>query len=429
MSMRRRPVPAVAGPATRRSTNIEDPSECRLVVHDYSGHPGQVQLSRALARRGYRVTHQHCPSYTTGKGAVERLPGDPDNLSFEPFLMRNAFSRYSIVRRVVQEIRYATQVGRRIAEDSPAVVIFSNVPLLAHGLLSARLHRRKIPMIFWQQDIYSAAIGATARQKLGSVGGVFAFAAERLERSIARASVAVVAISPTFLDRLSAWGVAEKTTVIPNWAPIEELPMQERRNPWSEQMGLSSVPVVMYSGTLGLKHDPSILGLLALHLKETHPEARVVVVSEGKGREWLEAWKREHGAENLLLLNYQAYEDLPMMMASADVLVAILEPDASKYSVPSKVLTYLCSGRAILGVIPRDNSVAEILWGNGAGLVADPAEREKIGEAAAELLNDDLYRRQLGKAGRAYAEREFSPDRAAEQFEEIVLRHRRRETM
>ena len=49
------------------------------------------------------------------------------------------------------------------------------------------------------------------------------------------------------------------------------------------------------------------------------------------------------------------------MMASADVLVAILEPDASRFSVPSKVLTYLCASRAIVGVLPPDNSVAEIL--------------------------------------------------------------------
>jgi glycosyltransferase involved in cell wall biosynthesis len=276
-------------------------------------------------------------------------------------------------------------------------------------------------MIFWHQDIYSSAIGTAAMRKLPKVGRLIAWAADRVERAIARSSAAVVAISPIFMDKLTSWGVAERTTVIPNWAPLSELPQYERRNPWSERMGLSNVPVILYSGTLGLKHDPSILALLAMRLHDTHPEARVVVASEGMGREWLETWKREHDAENLLLLDYQSYDELPMVMASADVLVAILEPDASKYSVPSKVLTYLCSGRAILGVIPHDNSVAQILWGNGAGLVADPSEREHIVEAAGQLLDDEMYRRQLGKAGRYYAEREFSPDHAAEQFEGIVL--------
>ena len=96
------------------------------------------------------------------------------------------------------------------------------------------------------------------------------------------------------------------------------------------------------------------------------------MISEGKGRDWLEEWKRERGrqsVDNLVLLDFQPYADLPAVMASADVLMAVLEPDASRFSVPSKVLTYLCSGRAIVGVLPPDNSVAEILLTHGAGLV------------------------------------------------------------
>ncbi len=64
----------------------------------------------------------------------------------------------------------------------------------------------------------------------------------------------------------------------------------------------------------------------------------------GSGASWLEDWKtrRGTGADNLVPSDFQPYGDLP----AADVLVAILEPEASRFSVPSKVLTYLCSGRA-----------------------------------------------------------------------------------
>ena len=46
---------------------------------------------------------------------------------------------------------------------------------------------------------------------------------------------------------------------------------------------------MLYSGTLGLKHDPSILAELATRCATRTPTRRVVVVSEGKGRDWLEA--------------------------------------------------------------------------------------------------------------------------------------------
>ncbi len=394
----------------------------RVVVHDYSGHPGQVQLSRALARRGYEVTHQHCPSYATGKGSLQVEPGDPTTLSFEPCAMEAAFAKYSILTRIRQELSYGRRAARSIAAKDPAVAVISNVPLLAHSVLARRLSRCGVPMVFWHQDIYSEAIGSAARRRLSVVGAWVARLAERVERTIARRSGAIVAISPTFLDRLAAWGVVDKTIVVANWAPIDELPVcdgdGDAADEWRSRHGLRGHPVVLYSGTLGLKHDPGILATLAERLGESHPAVRVVVVSEGKGRDWLEEWRRERGdaADNLILLDFQAYTDLPAVMGSADVLVAVLEPDASRFSVPSKVLTYLCSGRPIVGVLPPDNSVAEILLTHGAGLVV---RRDDAAAAVARLLDDEGCRRAMGRAGRRYAEGAFSPVTAAERFVEV----------
>jgi putative colanic acid biosynthesis glycosyltransferase WcaI len=386
------------------------------VVHDYSGHPGQAQLSRALAGRGYAVVHQHCPSYATGKGSLEREPGDPETLRFEACPMDGTFAKYSVVTRIRQELDYGRRAGRLISEREPGVAIISNVPLLAHSVLARHLRRTQVPMVFWHQDIYSEAIGNAARRRLPLVGGLLARLADRLERRIARRSAAIVAISPTFLDRLEEWGVADKATVVPNWAPIDELPIRPPNNAWSRRMGLTECPVVLYSGTLGLKHDPSILALISEQLRISHPSAKVVVVSQGKGRDWLERWKRENLADNLVLADFQPYEDLPDVMATADILVALLEPEASRFSVPSKVLTYLCSNRAIVGVLPSDNSVAEILSNHGAGIVVDPADRQLVAGVVARLLNEEDLCRDMARAGRGYAERTFSPERAADQF-------------
>jgi glycosyltransferase involved in cell wall biosynthesis len=87
--------------------------------------------------------------------------------------------------------------------------------------------------------------------------------------------------------------------------------------------------------------------------------------------------------------------------------------------VPSKVLTYLCSGRAVVGVLPRDNAVAEILVSHGAGVVVDPACRDEVASEVARLLDDDACRRAMGRAGRCYAEQTFSPETAADRFVEV----------
>src|SRR5262245_65296140 len=46
----------------------------RILVHDFAGHPFQIDLSRALARRGHIVQHVYCGSYTSGKGRFD--PGE-----------------------------------------------------------------------------------------------------------------------------------------------------------------------------------------------------------------------------------------------------------------------------------------------------------------------------------------------------------------
>ena len=170
-----------------------------------------------------------------------------------------------------------------------------------------------------------------------------------------------------------------------------------------------------YAGTLGLKHDPAVL----VELARTAPTGtRFVVVSEGKGRDWLEA---QAGAESrFTLLDYQPYEQLPDMLASADVLVALLERDASRFSVPSKVLSYFCAGRAVLAVLPSDNAIAETIQSAGAGMVVPPGDLAAASSALNRLLSDRDLRQKMGMAAREYAERFFEIGAIGDRFESVI---------
>ncbi|MDP9416419.1 MAG: glycosyltransferase family 4 protein [Actinomycetota bacterium] len=395
-----------------------------IVVHDYSGHPFQLQLSRALARRGHDVRHQYCVSYTTGKGAVIKSASDPDAFEVEPLAMKGEFARYSPLRRIVQEVDYGIALQRNLKSRRPDVVVMCNIPLIAHALAALGTRRAGVPMVFWQQDVYSHAINSAARRALGAlIGGSAGWVADRIERWIARSSKHVVAISDDFRGVLRRWGLPNAAvTVIPNWAALPEMPERPRDNAWAREHGLVGRDVILYSGTLGLKHDPRVFSVLASALRRHRPDARVVVVSEGQGRDWLERERDDRGLDNLLLLDYQPYDVLPDVLASADVLVTVLEPDASRYSVPSKVLNYLCAGRAVLGIMPADNGAASTLVQSGAGKVARPGDDAAAVDALLGLLEDADERRRMGAAGRRYAEANFDVEKIAEAFDEILSR-------
>ncbi|HKD95954.1 MAG TPA: glycosyltransferase, partial [Gaiellaceae bacterium] len=174
--------------------------------------------------------------------------------------------------------------------------------------------------------------------------------------------------------------------------------------------------VFLYSGTLGFKHDPSLL--LELARWAAGHDSVVVVVSEGPGSDWL---AREGADEpGLLLLPYQPYERLPEVLASADVLLALLEPDAGSFSVPSKVLTYLCAARPLLVSVSGDNLAARVVVRSGGGLVVPPKDPEALLAAAAALHADASRRAELGRSARAYAERTFDLERIADRFEQVL---------
>ena len=173
----------------------------------------------------------------------------------------------------------------------------------------------------------------------------------------------MVTISADFLPELASWGIAsEKCHLIENWAPLAELPERPKDNQWAKSHGFSDSTNLVYSGTLGLKHNPHLFVELARHFREV-ANVRIVVISEGLGADYLRGKVSEEGLWNLAVLPFQQYSDLPDALASADVLLAILEPEASKFSVPSKVLTYHCAGRPILASMPSSNLAATILSG------------------------------------------------------------------
>ena len=109
------------------------------------------------------------------------------------------------------------------------------------------------------------------------------------------------------------------------------------------------------------------------------------------------------------------------MLASGDVLVAVLEPEASRFSIPSKVLSYLAAGRPILALTPESNPCVVDVTAGG-GLVVAPTPKGAA-EGAAWVSSDviDAERRDgIGAQARAYAQSKFDISGIADEFEDLL---------
>ncbi|HKE72347.1 MAG TPA: glycosyltransferase, partial [Acidimicrobiales bacterium] len=198
-----------------------------------------------------------------------------------------------------------------------------------------------------------------------------------------------------------------------------DLPLRPRDNPWRRRQGLGDRFVYLYTGTLGLKHRPELLYRLA---QQRVGDADVVVVSEGMGEARLRDMLHRHPLPNLHLLPFQPMDDYPDILGSADVLVALLEPTAGTFSVPSKVLSYLCAGRPVLAAIPPENLAARTIERAGAGVVVPPDDEEALLVAAKQLRTDPELRHEAGARARAYAETTFDTVVIADRFQDVIDR-------
>ncbi|GAA4672643.1 glycosyltransferase family 4 protein [Nocardioides nanhaiensis] len=389
----------------------------RILVHDYSGHPFQVELSRELARRGHQVVHSYCAAYVSGKGHLTAEPGE--TLRFETLGSRPV-EKDRFAARLLAELRGGVELARHVRAERPDVALLSNVQIPTLFVFAALMVFGRVPWVLWHQDVYSIAVKSFAGAKLGRAFRAVAAGFTVGERFSARRAAAVVAIADSFVPVHEAWGTAHKTTVIPNWAPLDEIVPVERKNDWAVEHELDDELTLLYSGTLGLKHNPALLVGLAREVIDAGRPVRLVVVNEGPAVEVLRAEAARLDVPTTLL-PFQPYEQLPEVLGSGDLLVVLLEQDAGAFSVPSKTLSYLCAGRPVLGLMPAENLASQLV-GEAGGLVLPPQPGSLAGAGAwaAELLGDAERRRELGHAARDLAEREFALAGCADRFERIL---------
>jgi colanic acid biosynthesis glycosyl transferase WcaI len=380
----------------------------RILLVDYAGHPFQYDLSCELGTRGHEVIHTYSSSTLTPQTGFE----PSINVVVEPVSIGRPFEKYRIFRRLRDEVSYGVRTVLLARRCRPDRILASNVPLVSLLILWLYALAYRRPKVLWLQDLQSGLAGMIDGQ-----AGLVPNLLRRLEYFLIRRADHVVAISDGFAQELASSGIGDsQVTVIENWAPLSALPERPRANPWSAAHGLDGKTVLLYSGTLGMKHSPGMLKALAEEF-ELDENVEVVVIAEGTGADWL----RGQPEPRPRMLPFQPFEAMPDVLGSGDVLIVLLEESAGAFSVPSKTLSYLCAGRPVLGAVPAENLAAEIIDRRAhAGVVVAPGASTEMCRAARRLVASPSEREAKGRAARNYAEVAFERNAIADSFEKVL---------
>jgi len=383
---------------------------------DFAGHPFTFELSKKFSQMGYEVHYLYNVAASGPKAHFVDIP----NLYIEPLMLGSKFSKYSIVGRFMGELRTFWEIRKLIKKYPTDFVFFANMPIITLTLSVRVLLSANIKFLYWLQDLHGEAILRTKNlnyfiaKMAWALGNIIRF----LEIKSLKAASKVVCITQDFIPILEKYGIdRDRMTVIPNWSPIEEISLFEKSNEWSEKNGLSNTFNIVYSGTLGLKHNPKLFLELSDYFKK-YEQVRIVVISEGLGAQFL----HENGKDytNLKVMDFVNFKTLSFILSSSDILVAILEKEAGIFSVPSKVLTYLCAEKPLVISIPKDNLAAKLVNQIEGGIVVEPDNIQEFLDAVEKLYQDQTLREKYSKNARRYAEENFEIEKVFGRFEQLT---------
>lgn len=231
----------------------------------------------------------------------------------------------------------------------------------------------------------------------------------------------VVVVSEGFRDDLIRRGVpAAKVHTIRNGVDLERFTPGPVGDVEATRERLGAQPgdcLVLYLGAHGISHALSSVAEAAAKLAGEH--VHIAFVGDGAAKADLERRVAELRPANVTMLHSVPRDDVPALLAAADICLVPLRDVALFASfIPSKLFEYLGAGKAVIGAVRGEP--ATILLDAGA-VVVEPECPDALAQVVRELAADPARRHSMGEQGRAHMEAHFDRRALAATYRQILL--------
>jgi colanic acid biosynthesis glycosyl transferase WcaI len=323
-------------------------------------------------------------------------------------------SKPNLVDRLLLELSFVFSSLPQALNGWRPDVIFVTVPPLfvtLPGFFLGRLYG--CPVVLNVQDILTEAA-----ENVGLIQNKLMIRAlSELEKFAYKNAHSISVIADCFVDSLVKKGVdASKIVRISNWVNVNFIrPLPKLNNSFRVTHKLEDKFVVLYSGNIALTQDLETAIASAALLKDI-PEIMFAIVGETKALEELRKCCRKYNTNNVLLSPLQPREELPQMLAAADVGLVLQKRNVVCFNMPSKIPLLLASGCPIIASVPSTGTAATQ---SGGGIIVAPESPSLLAAAILDLYHHPAKAAELGKKGRKFAVDKYAFEDAIAQYETL----------
>lgn len=389
-------------------------SKNNIVINDYGGYSFIQEMAKELSL-DYNVFYTYASVSGSSKGNYYENSGNLKCIN----LIDKTIDKSNFIKRLFIEISYGRELKKLLSEHKIDVVFSANTPVIPQYFLQRYCKRNKIKFVFWLQDIISLALKSVLEKKSKIIAWLFYNLWKFFEKSALVKADKIIVITKDFQNFLAKWNVDEKNIeCISNWSSLSNIVPTKKENSFSQKHDLTNSFNILYSGTLGYKHNPAIFYETAKEL--IGKNVKLIVISEGIGMNYLKEISEKNPLENLLLLPYQSKTILSEVYGSADAILSILEKSAGVFSVPSKVWATYCAGKTSILIVPLENQAAKVTKEINAGIVITPDKADELARKILELKANQQQLISFGINARKYAEENFDIKKISKKFIKLI---------
>jgi glycosyltransferase involved in cell wall biosynthesis len=310
--------------------------------------------------------------------------------------------RSSLLSRLAENVSFGiTSALALLVLPKPAVIYANTWPIFGAAMIAMVGRVRHIPLVISVQDLYPESLLSQRRRGSGVLGRMLL----AVDRRVARGAAAIVVISEHFSERYQQTrGVeAARVHVVPNWLPAEgtdEIPGAAES--CRDRNGIPrDTFLLVYGGNVGVSANVENV-IVAFRDLDDLPGVHLLVAGEGAS---LDSCRRLAAEIAPQRIHFESpWIDTMGVLHAGDAVVLPTHSAQSAASVPSKLISYLLSARAVLAVALPDSDTARTIRMSGAGVMVEPDNPPALAKAIRGIVgHSGEERRRMGNAGRAWA--------------------------
>jgi len=373
-----------------------------FVSPDEPGHTRHFEMGQFLKQRGHELVIVASDlNYQTGQRTVERA-GVYAEQNFDGARVLRSYMYPAIHRSYVWRV-FAfftfmfSSIWTALSVRDVDLVMGTTPPIFqAVSAWIVAMIRRK-PFLLEVRDLWPE-FGVS----MGVLKNPVVIALARwLEMFLYKRATHILVNSPAYKEYMLGKGIPEnKVTYIAYGTDVDMFNSNVDGLSIRKELGVDDKFVVLYAGALGQANDIDTILRAAERLK-SEDKIRFVLFGDGKERTRLQTEAERMNLSNLVFAGVRPKKDMPKVVASADVCLAILQDvPMFRTTYPNKVFDYMAAGRATVLVI--DGVSRKLIEDSYGGVYVQPNDDKQLAETILDLSKNPEIVKQMGENAREY---------------------------